>query len=218
LPRGKLEKHNVIMQQDLLPLFPLRLVLLPGAPVSLHIFEERYKQMIGQAIERKTEFGIVLAHEQGIVNTGCTALVQEVTQKYDDGRMDIEALGRRRFEVLSLNEEKEYLQGAVEFFEDDDEQPPPVDLLARITADYERLRGAEEEPDFGSGSKLSFRVARILDDINVQQTMLGLRSETARLKQLAGFLPAYVSRVKDTARMRDLARGNGHNRRQALPE
>jgi ATP-dependent protease La (LON) substrate-binding domain len=206
------------MQQDLLPLFPLRMVLLPGAPVSLHIFEERYKEMIGQAIERKSEFGIVLAHEKGIVNTGCTAIVREVTHKYDDGRMDIEAVGRRRFEILFLNEEKAYLQGKVEFFEDDDDQPPPQDLLARITADYERLRGPGDEPDFGADPKLSFRVARMVEDIDLQQNMLGLRSESARLKLLADFLPAYVSRLIEVGRMRELARGNGHNRRQALPE
>ena len=108
------------MQQELLPLFPLQLVLLPGAGLPLHIFEERYKEMIGEAINDGTEFGIVLASEKGIVNTGCTAVVQRVVNRYDDGRMDIIARGRRRFEILLLNEEKNYLRGAVEFFDDED--------------------------------------------------------------------------------------------------
>src|SRR5436305_9565323 len=90
LPPCELEKHNVSMQQDLLPLFPLHMVLLPGAPAGLHIFEERYKEMIGEAVDRSTEFGIVLAHEKGLVNTGCSASIREVKQKYEDGRMDIE--------------------------------------------------------------------------------------------------------------------------------
>lgn len=215
---GKLEKHNVIMQQDLLPLFPLRLVLLPGAPISLHIFEERYKEMIGQAIERNSEFGIVLAHENGIVNTGCTATVREVARKYEDGRMDIEAVGRRRFEILFLNEEKAYLQGAVEFFEDDDDQPPPPDLVAKIATGYERLRRLEGEPDFAGDPKLSFRVAHLVSDIELRQAMLGLRSESARLKQLAEFLPGYVAHAIEASRMRDLAHGNGHNRRRDQSE
>src|SRR4051812_26903467 len=108
------------MQQDLLPLFPLHMVLLPGSPVALHIFEERYKEMIGQAIETNTEFGIVLASDGGIVNTGCRAVVRRALEKYDDGRMDIVPAGRRRFEILFLNEDKPYLQGAVQFFDDDD--------------------------------------------------------------------------------------------------
>ena len=108
------------MQQELLPLFPLQLVLLPGVELPLHIFEDRYKEMIGEAINDGTEFGIVLASEKGIVNTGCTAVVQRVVNRYDDGRLDIIARGRRRFEILLLNEEKNYLRGAVEFFDDED--------------------------------------------------------------------------------------------------
>jgi Lon protease-like protein len=206
------------MQQDLLPLFPLRMVLLPGAPVGLHIFEERYKEMVGEAIDQNTEFGIVLAHEKGLVNTGCTATVREVRQKYEDGRMDIEVVGRRRFEILFLNEEKSYLRGAVEFFDDEDEAAPADELLARVSADYARLRALEEEPNFYGDPKLSFRIAQMVEDLDLRQMMLSLRSERARLKQLADFLPAYVTRLLQTARVRALARSNGHARREVAPE
>jgi Lon protease-like protein len=206
------------MQQDLLPLFPLRMVLLPGAPAGLHIFEERYKEMIGEAIEHGTEFGIVLAQEKGVVNTGCTATVREVKQKYEDGRMDIEVVGRRRFEILFLNEEKSYLRGAVEFFDDEDDGAPPDDLLARVSADYARLRSLEDEPDYHGDPKLSFRIAQMVEDIDLRQLMLSLRSERARLKQLADFLPAYVARLLHTARIRALARSNGHAHHEVTPE
>ena len=104
------------MQQELLPLFPLPVVLFPRTPLPLHIFEERYKEMMRDVLESKAEFGVVLAGEKGIVNTGCTAIVERVLKNYPDGRMDLVAQGRRRFEIILLNDEKSYLRGAVEFF------------------------------------------------------------------------------------------------------
>src|SRR5690349_20297710 len=99
------------MQPALLPLFPLHVVVFPRTPLPLHIFEERYKEMVGQAIRENTEFGVVLAKDDGIVNSGCTVIVEKVTKQYPDGRMDILTRGIRRFEILGLNEEKIYLRG-----------------------------------------------------------------------------------------------------------
>ena len=99
--------------QEWLPLFPLQVVLLPSAELPLHIFEERYKEMIREALRDKSEFGVVLASEKGIVNAGCTAAVDKVLREYPDGRMDIMTRGRRRFEILELNEDREFLRGKV---------------------------------------------------------------------------------------------------------
>jgi len=83
------------MRDILLPLFPLELVLLPEEPLPLHIFEERYREMIGECLRAKTsgfgrqDFGVVLAKGQAISNVGCSAQIVTVTRKYDDGRMDI---------------------------------------------------------------------------------------------------------------------------------
>src|SRR5580704_8217678 len=109
------------MESLLLPLFPLELVLFPGQILALHIFEDRYKEMIGECLENQTEFGIVLAGEKdnSIANQGCTAVVTSVTRRYDDGRMDIEAGGRRRFEVLFLDQERSFLRAAAQFFDDE---------------------------------------------------------------------------------------------------
>ena len=63
------------MQEGWLPLFPLEVVLFPRTALPLHIFEERYKEMIGEAIAARSEFGVVLTREKGIVNVGCTATV-----------------------------------------------------------------------------------------------------------------------------------------------
>ena len=111
------------MSSRLIPLFPLNVVVFPRTRLPLHIFEERYKEMVGDAIRDESEFGIVLAKDDGIVNAGCTVAVEKVLEMYPDGRMDILASGRRRFEIASLNEEKSYLQGEVRFFDDEDFVP-----------------------------------------------------------------------------------------------
>src|SRR5438045_5795008 len=102
-------RHNSNMAGRLLPLFPLSLVVFPRTRLPLHIFEERYKEMVGDAIRDESEFGIVLARDGGILNAGCTVKVSKVLEMYADGRMDILTLGQRRFEIVSLNEEKDYL-------------------------------------------------------------------------------------------------------------
>ena len=77
------------MPKRLIPLFPLQLVVFPRTRLPLHIFEERYKEMVGDAIRDDSEFGIVLAKEDGILNAGCTVMVEKVLEMYPDGRMDI---------------------------------------------------------------------------------------------------------------------------------
>ncbi len=87
--------NNERMQQELLPLFPLQVVLLPQAHIPLHIFEDRYKEMFGEILRNRGEFGVVRAGEKGIVNTGCTATVEKVLKRYTDGRLDLLTIGRR---------------------------------------------------------------------------------------------------------------------------
>ena len=70
------------MPSGLIPLFPLQIVVFPGTPLPLHIFEERYKEMVGNAIRDNSEFGIVLAQEEGIVNAGCTVVVEKLNEMY----------------------------------------------------------------------------------------------------------------------------------------
>src|SRR5690349_10455893 len=127
------------MPSRLLPLFPLQVVVFPRTRLPLHIFEDRYKEMIGDAIRDRSEFGIVLARENGIVNAGCTVTVEKVLKMYPDGRMDIVARGQRRFEIQRLDEDKEYLQAEVEFFDDEEVGAPPDDLRGKVLKHYEIL-------------------------------------------------------------------------------
>src|SRR5881396_1735160 len=120
------------MQANLLPLFPLRVVVFPRTQLPLHIFEERYKEMVGEAIREKSEFGVVLVKEEGILNAGCTVVVDNVLKSHPDGRMDIMTRGIRRFEIVMLNQEKSYLRGEVAYFDDDEPDPAPAEVQVEV--------------------------------------------------------------------------------------
>ena len=196
-----------------IPLFPLQVVVFPRTPLPLHIFEDRYKEMVGNAIRDSSEFGVVLAKDNGIVNAGCTVMVEKVLETYPDGRMDIMTRGQRRFEIVSLNEEKDYLQGEVSFFDDDDFAPAPSELRDQALKNYQalsNLSGSREhsEPDL-EDRQLSFQLAQALPDLDFLNGLLRHRSEIGRLKQLNQYLMEYVPRQRTIERMKDLAPTNG---------
>ncbi len=202
------------MAARLLPLFPLSIVLLPGTPLPLHIFEDRYKQMMSDVIPDSSEFGVILAKEDGIVNIGCTATVDRVLQRYPDGRMDLIAVGQRRFRILSLDEEKQYLRAEVEYFNDDESGDVPPDLRQTAITAYEKLRAIDSpnvivEPHL-EAAQLSFQLAQFISDLDKRQTILVLRSETERLQFLIDVLPGYIVQRELTATARRLGPRNGH--------
>jgi Lon protease-like protein len=211
------ESHNGSMQEGMLPLFPLQVVLLPGAELPLHIFEDRYKEMIGEIIRDRNEFGVVLASDKGIVNTGCTATIDRVLKTYPDGRMDILARGRRRFEIMRLNDERSYLRGAVEFFDDeDDSNPVAPDARRRAIEGFNELQALSSNDPLEAGDsgnpQLSFRLAQSVPDLTFRQLLLSTRSESERIKQLAEFLPVYLVRQRRITHIKDVAPRNGHGR------
>ena len=204
----------VQMQEDLLPLFPLQVVLFPRTPLPLHIFEERYKQMIADVQRGHTEFGVVLAGEKGIVNTGCTATVEKVIKKYADGRLDLITLGRRRFEIILLNDEKPYLRGAVEYFDDETADPIAPEVRQRVIDSYNDLRSIAtsdqpHEPEM-SDPQLSFQLAQAVPDLDFRQVLLATRSEADRMRRLAEFFPHYNSRQRRIQHAQRVAPTNGH--------
>ena len=202
------------MPSRLLPLFPLQVVVFPRTPLPLHIFEERYKEMVGGAIRDSSEFGIVLAKDGGIVNAGCTVTVEKLVQMYPDGRMDVMTRGQRRFEILSLNEEKDYLQAEVNYFDDEDSGDPAPELRDEALSQYQtlvRLPGSSPRPDPDLADRqLSFQLAHHLPDLDFLSSLLRHRSETERLKQLTHYLAQYIPRQRTVERMKELAPTNGH--------
>lgn len=197
------------MQPGLLPLFPLQVVLLPGAELPLHIFEDRYKEMIGEVIRERIEFGVILANEKGIVNTGCTAMIDKVLREYPDGRLDILARGRRRFEIMMLNDERSFLRGSVEFFDDEEEPEVAPEIRQRAIDGYSQM--SKDHIDLDQ-PQLSFRLAQPVSDLGFRQTMLTSRSEADRIRQLADFFPAHNLRQRRIQHVKEVAPRNGHGR------
>ncbi len=203
-----------LMDAPLLPLFPLSLVLLPGMSLPLRIFEDRYKELMAEVIPSKSEFGIVLAKDDGIVNVGCTAVVQEVLRRYPDGQLDLIASGRRRFEIEDLDESKSFLQAHVGYFDDVESVGPTDDLRKRAIVACQELvkaEGMSVEGDLQFNSpRLSFQLGQLIGDFDRRQVLLSLRSETERLEYLVKVLPEYIVQRQRTALAKRVGPLNGH--------
>jgi Lon protease-like protein len=202
------------MSAELIPLFPLSVVLLPAMPLPLHIFEGRYKELMGEVIPAQAEFGIVLAKEGGIVNIGCTALVDRVLQRYPDGRLDLLAVGQRRFRISSLDEEKPYLRAEVEFFDDEDVREVSFDLKEKAAAAYRTLLKIGNPEESGDArlesARMSFQLAELILDLDKRQTVLSLRSEVERLEYLVRIVPEYANQQQRVALAKRVGPLNGH--------
>jgi len=202
------------MAKQLLPIFPLSFVLLPAIPLPLHIFEDRYKEMMGDILPAEGEFGVVLAKENGIVNIGCSAVIDRVMNRYPDGRLDLLTIGQRRFQIDSLDETKSYLRAEVEYFNDDDATEVPPELQQKAGAAYRKLLELERpeivlEPKF-DWSRMSFQVAQFIYDLDKRQTVLTLRSEIDRLEFIMKILPEYLERQERIALAQRVGPRNGH--------
>ena len=201
--------------EQLLPLFPLQVVLFPGASLPLHIFEPRYRQMVGQAIDQKSEFGMILAEESEMSSVGCTAVVEQVIKRYDDGRFDIVTSGRQRFRVLELNEEEECLRASVEFFQDesaDSAAPAVIEEALNLAAEVAQALHVDLPEEFSIDEpQASFVVAAALPlELSFKQQLLEDRSERHRMNVLVEYLAKMLDRTQATHRVQELARTNGH--------
>ena len=140
-------------------LFPLGIVLLPSERVPLHIFEPRYRELVGECIELDREFGLLYADEGGIREIATRARVAAILEQFDDGRINIVVEGGRRFAVERLTEGRAFMTAEVR--EVEDEEAPVADESRRDAAGAFRalaaLAGAEPELDEES-SALSFEL------------------------------------------------------------
>jgi Lon protease-like protein len=206
----------------LLRLFPLDLVLFPETPLPLHIFEPRYKEMIAECLQEKEPFGVVRVLPGKDVNRlaeyGCTAMVVDVLRTYPDGRMDILTAGRQRFELMEINEDRDFLRGEVELFDDDSEEAVTHVELAQMRSralelNSELLLLADiEEPALDKDSEvLSFHLAASLPvDLDFKQSFLEMRSEHERMQTLLDYYSKIIPKLKMMAVGRKRAGGNGH--------
>ena len=197
----------------LLPLFPLEVVLLPGTPLPLHIFEPRYKEMIGECLANDAPFGVVRALEEGIAEVGCTAEIVTVTKQYPDGRLDLIAEGRKRFEVLEVNEERSFLRAEVLLVPDEAGNPVQEERVRAIQLHLEilSLAGAVQDLSAADQNQLSFYLAGSLPlDLDFKQKLLTMRSEGERIQAVVQYLEGILPKLRRVARTRQKAGGNGH--------
>ncbi|MBS1850231.1 MAG: LON peptidase substrate-binding domain-containing protein [Acidobacteria bacterium] len=196
----------------IIPIFPLEVVLLPGAPLPLHIFEPRYKEMIGECLERKTVFGVVRAKEKEIAAIGCTAEILEVTKKYPDGRLDILTLGQERFEIQEVLHDRAFLQADISLLPDTLEQPSAEDIFRLLELYKQLLTAAGVQGEIPANrTQLSFFIAGSLPlELDFKQGLLGTASEEERTGVLISYLEELLPNLRRNVQAHKTAGGNGH--------
>ena len=196
------------------PLFPLGLVLLPGEQVPLHIFEERYKQMIGECLDEEREFGILWLADDALKDVGCAARITRVLERFDDGRMNIVVEGTTPFRLDRRIGELAYPAGDIELLDDD--PGTDQDALERARKSYadlvEQVTNTRPEPEALSELDAYGMAATLEIAASAKQALLELRSEPARLEQLEGLFDEALKRIRTATRVAEQASGNGHLR------
>ena len=206
-----------------IPLFPLGVVLLPAMILPLHIFEERYKLMIGECLEEKREFGIVYSDQKEIRKKGCTAQIVQVLKRYDDGRMDILTRGVTRFFIEEIIDEKPYLQARVAYFDDGVElESEELAVLVKdgikLLQELDSLIG--KKTDYNAVSKLEPKVISFLLAYNDEftpaekQEFLDMTSTRQRLTESSNALRKMIEQYKKELVIKKIIRGNGNLRKR----
>lgn len=194
-------------------LFPLPMVLLPGERAPLHIFEERYKELIGECLATGGEFGLVLADDEGMRTAGTTAAVVEVLGRLPDGRMDVVVEGRTRFRIVRLTTGRSFLTAEVEELSDEEGGAEPArEEVARCLRAFRALVEAVDEAmevDLTAES-LAFEIGgRVAFADALKQELLEMRSERDRVRRLTELLEQAREVVRRQRRAQELASGNG---------
>ena len=194
------------------PLFPLGLVLIPQELVPLHIFEERYKQMVNECLESDSPFGIVWLSDDGLRDIGCTARITRVIERFDDGRMNILIEGEQPFRLLERIEELAYPAGNVELLEDFDTDSDP-ELAEQARVRYAELVEAatEDKPDTDEVANLDAygMAATVEHPPEAKQALLELRAENDRLRMVDEMFRTAIKRVAYAEEAAERAQTNG---------
>ncbi len=197
-----------------IPLFPLDIVLFPAAVLPLHIFEQRYRDMVAECLAEKKCFGVVRATREGLSVVGCTAEIMRKLGNYPDGRMDILCHGRQPFEIELLDSTRSFLQAEVDLVENDG---IPATRKAReqcAALHFEMLELLGEElsafPSLDLDGAVSFPLSNALPgDLDFKQELLALRSDQERTARLIDFYHSVLPKLR-TGRVASSAVRNGH--------
>jgi Lon protease-like protein len=197
---------------DEIGLFPLGIVLLPTERVPLHIFEPRYRELIGECLEDDGEFGLLYADEDGVREVGTLARVSDVLERFDDGRLNVIVEGGERFRVEKLTRDRSFMTAVVERLEDDSSSVE-AETAARAVGAFRALAalaGADTEPPDQSSPQLSYELAAQVElAAEAKQDLLESRSEQERLELVAELLDVARQTLIATRELGERAKRNG---------
>ncbi len=197
---------------DEIGLFPLNLVLVPGEQAPLHIFEPRYRELIGECLDFGRDFGLVLEDDEGLREVGIRCNVIEVIDRFPDGRLNVVVEATERFQLLEVTDGHTYRTAEVETLPDEPDTPLE-DEVEEVLAAYARVVAAAEaeldDLDLDADSVAYQIAARIDFGTEVKQGLLELRSERERVIKLAPMLNQAAEAVEREREIRTRAGGNG---------
>ncbi len=202
------------MERDL-PIFPLELVLVPGEPLPLHIFEPRYQELLDRCVDQDEPFVLVLQDADGLRDIGCTAEITDVLDRFPDGRANILTMGREIVRLVQVHDAHAYRSAIVEGVADEPGEAPEA-LQAEALAAYAGL--ADELDDEGPelpepGPGLSYAlIARVDLGTDIKQQLLEDRDEERRLREVTRLLEETRRGLVLTRETQARARKNGRVR------
>lgn len=196
-----------------IPLFPLDVVLFPGAPLPLHIFEERYREMFRECMAAGLEFGVVRAQQDGMAVVGCTASIGRVLHRYSDGRFDVMCRGERRFEIELLDDTLSYLQAEIDWLTDEGPEATRAEREVCAAMHFEVVELSSIElpmPSLDLDRPIAYSLASVLPtDLDFQQQLLAIRSDAARTRKLSEFYETLLAQLRNAVH-RQSGSPNGH--------
>ena len=197
-----------------IPIFPLGLVLYPKELLPLHIFENKYREMIAYCLEEESAFGILLLQEGKLASVGSEAVIDRVINTYEDGRMDIIVEGAHRFRVKELFNEYSYITASVEPITEP-EEPVQFEARERVITQHMRLlelAGRKVRPTIYQDLEgISFFIAHNAGlNAEQKQKVLEMVTENERITFLADHLESLIPKVEEYEDVRKKVQSNGH--------
>ncbi|HEY2665376.1 MAG TPA: LON peptidase substrate-binding domain-containing protein [Actinomycetota bacterium] len=193
-----------------LGLFPLNLVLMPGERVPLHIFEPRYRELIGECLDNLAEFGLIYQQGAALSPVGTRARVEGVLERFPDGRFNVVVAGTTRFRLIEQTAGRSFLTARVGDLDDTGDHPSEQEVEACLAAFADTQVGAEVAGLDGTPEGLGFTVAAAAGLPNeIKQDLLEMLSERDRVLALT---EALTGRAGTEIRAREIeqrASGNG---------
>jgi Lon protease-like protein len=178
----------------------------------LHIFEPRYRELIGECVDEDREFGLVLGGDDSVHEIGTTAAVVAVIDRFEDGRLNIVVEGRERFRILAETSGRSFRTARVEPVPDSDEEPADEEVRRCLAAYRAVVEAAEEEliePDPGAEGLAYWLAARVDFGPEIKQELLELTSERERVARMASLLARARVTLAWARTARERASGNG---------